>query len=187
MADDEADPAADATTLVDALLVLDEDAAAAELGAWAATHPSGAAELTAAATRAELSAGAVLTLLEMAGSVVGAAVDRAAAAHRDGPHGPLVSMWLLLRGSIEPSSVAPDQMLLGTVEVAAAMIDGAGPDGVVEFIGSDVDQAVDVLEHLWRADHERTTEVLDTLGRHHPDGRIATAARQSLMKARNRG
>ena len=96
-------------------------------------------------------------------------------------------MWLLLRGAIEASSVEPELMLVGTVEVAAAMIDDAGPDGVVEFFGADVDQTLDVLHHLWRAEHERTVEVLEILGRHHPDRTIAKAARRSLMKARNRG
>ena len=96
-------------------------------------------------------------------------------------------MWLLLRGAIEPSSVAPEQMLVGTVEVAAAMFDESGPDGVVEFFGADVEQTTDVLQHLWRAEHERTIEVLEALGDHHPDKRIAKAARRSLMKARSRG
>jgi len=184
-----ADPTtADADELVAALLLLDEDAAAADLGAWAAAHPAGAAELTAAATHVDLAPVAVLSLLEMAGSTsLGGDVDRAAEAHRDGPHGLLVTMWLLLRGAIEPSSVDPEQMLVGTVEVAAVMLDDAGPDGVVEFFGSDVDQTLEVLDHIWRADHERTVEVLEALGRHHPDRKIAKAARRSLMKARNRG
>ncbi len=184
-----ADPTtADADELVASLLLLDEDDAAADLGAWAAAHPAGGAELTAAATQSDIAPVAVLSLLEMAGSTaLGTDIDRAAEAHREGPHGPLVTMWLLLRGAIEPSSVDPEQMLVGTVEVAAVMIDDAGPDGVVEFFGSDVDQTLEVLDHLWRADHERTVEVLDTLGRHHPDRKIAKAARRSLMKARNRG
>jgi phage-related baseplate assembly protein len=96
-------------------------------------------------------------------------------------------MWLLLRGAIDAESVEPDQMLIGTIDVAAAMMDDAGPDGVVEFFGADVDQTVDVLDHLWRAEHERTVEVLDALGSHHPDRQIAKAARRSLMKARSRG
>ncbi len=183
-----ADPTtADADALIASLVLLDEQAAAADLGAWAAAHPSGAAELTTAATHADLPPLAVLNLLELAGSTLGTDIDRAAEAHRDGPHGPLVTMWLLLRGAIEPSSVDPELMLVGTVEVAAAMIDDAGPDGVVEFFGSDVDQTAEVLDHLWRAEHERTVEVLETLGRHHPDRKIAKAARRSLMKARSRG
>jgi hypothetical protein len=96
-------------------------------------------------------------------------------------------MWLLLRGAIEASSVDPEVMLVGTVEVAAAMLDDAGPDGLVGFLGADVDQATGVLRQLWRAEHERTVEVLDVLGRHHPDKTIAKAARRSLMQARSRG
>jgi hypothetical protein len=184
-----ADPTtAGADELVASLLLLDEDDAAADLGAWAAAHPACAAELTTAATHADLAPVAVLSLLEMAGSTaLGTDIDRAAETHRDGPHGPLVTMWLLLRGAIEASSVDPDLMLVGTVEVAAAMIDDAGPEGVVEFFGSDVEQTLEVLDHLWRAEHERTDEVLETLGHHHPDRKIAKAARRSLMKARSRG
>ena len=178
--------AATAEALVDGMLLRDEAAATADLAAWAAAHPTGAAALAAAATRADLRGGDVLSLLEMAGSVVGTDVERAAEAHRDGPHGPLVTMWLLLRGAIAPQSVGPDQMLVGTIEMAAAMMDDAGPAGVVEFFGADVEQAVDVLDHLWRAGHERTVEVLDALARHHPDPEIAEAARRSLMKARGR-
>ena len=69
-------------------------------------------------------------------------------AHRDGPHAALVTMWLLLRGAIEASAVDPEVMLVGTVEVAAAMLDDAGPEGIVEFLGADVDQATGVLRQL---------------------------------------
>src|SRR5690349_17064013 len=101
----DAEPTTSAHALAAVLEPLDEDAAAAEVAAWAATRPSGAADLVAAATRADLDAGTVLDLLELAASVLGADVDRAADAHRDGPHGPLVTMWLLLRGAVDPASV----------------------------------------------------------------------------------
>jgi len=183
-----ADPAAaDAVALVTSMLMLSEHDARADLAAWAGDHPSGAGEVVAAALHPDHGPGDVLSLLELAGEVFGPAADAAAATHRDGPHAPLVTMWLLLRGAIEASTVDPDVMLVGTVEVAAAMLDDAGPEGVVEFFGTDVDQTTDVLEHLWRAEHERTAEVLDVLGHHHPDKRIAKAARRSLMKARGRG
>jgi hypothetical protein len=138
-------------------------------------------------THADLPPIAVLSLLEMAGSAMGTEIDRVAATRRDGPHGTLVTMWLLLRGALDPATVDPELMLLGTVEVAAAMIDDAGPEGVVEFFDSDVDQTVEVLDHLWHAEHERTIDVLDAVGRHHPDKKVAKAARRSLMKARSRG
>ncbi len=183
-----ADPVtADAAELVASMLLLDEDDARTDLMAWAATHPSGAGEVVAAVLHADHGAGVVLGLLEMAGTVFGHDADQAATKHLEGPHAPLVTMSLLLRGAIEPSSVDPELMLVGTVEVAAAMLDEAGPEGVVEFIGTDVDQATDVLSMLWRAEHERTVEVLDVLGHHHPDKKIAKAARRSLMKARSRG
>ena len=143
--------------------------------------------MVAAALHTDHGPGDVLSLLEQAGAVFGPAADAAATTRRDGPHAPLVTMWLLLRGAIEASTVDPEVMLVGTVEVAAAMLDDAGPEGVVEFFGDDVDQTTDVLDHLWRAEHERTAEVLDVLGHHHPDKKIAKAARRSLMKAHSRG
>ena len=183
-----ADPAvADAVALVTSMLMLSEDEARADLAAWAADHPSGAGEVVAAALHTDHGPGDVLGLLELAGAVFGPAADAAATTHRDGPHAALVTMWLLLRGAIEASAVDPEVMLVGTVEVAAAMLDDAGPEGIVEFFGTDVDQTTDVLNQLWRAEHERTAEVLDVLGHHHPDKKIAKAARRSLMKARSRG
>jgi hypothetical protein len=183
-----ADPAtADAVALVTSMLMLPEDEARADLAAWAGDHPSGAGEVVAAALHPVHGPADVLSLLEQAGAVFGPAADAAATTRRDGPHAPLVTMWLLLRGAIEASTVDPEVMLVGTVEVAAAMLDDAGPEGVVEFFGTDVDQTTDVLNHLWRAEHERTAEVLDALGHHHPDKKIAKVARRSLMKARSRG
>jgi hypothetical protein len=182
------DPAtADAVALVASMLMLSEDEARADLTAWAADHPSGAGEVVDAALHTDHGPADVLGLLELAGAVFGTAADAAAATHREGPYAALVTMWLLLRGAIEASAVDPEVMLVGSVEVAAAMLDDAGPDGIVEFFGTDVDQTTEVLDQLWRAEHERTAEVLDVLGRHHPDKKIAKAARRSLMKARNRG
>jgi hypothetical protein len=183
-----ANPAiADAGELVTSLRALDEDAARADLTAWADAHPTGACDIVAAALNPDHAPAEVLGLLEQAGVVFGVAADDAAKTHLDGPHAPLLTMWLLLRGAVEASSVDPELMLIGTVEVAAAMLDDAGPEGLVEFIGVDVDQATGVLRQLWRADHERTVEVLDVLGHHHPDKAIAKAARRSLMQARSRG
>lgn len=182
-----ADPeTADAASFVENLMMLDEDDAAADLAAWWSAHPAGVGDLVAAILHEDLPTGAVLALLELAASVVGPQVEEAARGHRDGPREALLTMWLLTRGALDPGSVDPAQMLNGTVEIAAAMLDEDGPEGVVEFFDTDPQQTSEVLEHLWRAEHERTADVLDTLGRHHPDKKIAKAARKSLMKLRNR-
>jgi hypothetical protein len=169
------------------MLLLDEDAARADLAAWADANRAGAGEIVAAALHPDHGPADVLGVLEQAGAVFGPAADAAAMTHRDGQRASLVTMWLLLRGAIEASTVDPELMLVGTVEVAAAMLDEGGPEGVVEFFGADVDQTTGVLQQLWRAEHERTVEVLDVLGHHHPDKTIAKAARRSLMQARGRG
>lgn len=182
-----ADPAtADAAGLVRTLFMLEEDDAAADLAAWWAAHPAGADDLVAAILDEDLATGVVLSLLEMAATVVGPPVEVAARDHRDGPREALLTMWLLTRGALDPATVDPAQMLDGTVEIAAAVLDEDGPDGVVAFFDTDPEQTGEVLDHLWRAGHHRTADVLDALGRHHPDKKVAKAARKSRMKLRNR-
>ena len=74
-----ADPAtADAAEMLTSLLMLDEDAAVADLTAWAAVRPSAADELLAVALSGDPGPGDVLGLLELAGSALGPDAERAA-------------------------------------------------------------------------------------------------------------
>jgi hypothetical protein len=43
-----------------------------------------------------------------------------------------------------------------------------------------------VIERMWRSDHPAAVPVLTALGRHHPDKKIAKAARKAAFKARSR-
>jgi hypothetical protein len=181
---------ADATAMAAALLLADRDEAEADLGTWFATQSDPAA--AAGALLAELVAddqepAAVLAGLDLAGTVLGERADAAAQPHLDGPHEPLVTTWLLTRGALDPDEVDPHRALTGMVAVAAAMIDVDGPAGAVEFVrDSEDDQVLELLEQLWRLDHPRVADVLDGIGKHHPDKRIAKAARKNLMRYRSR-
>jgi hypothetical protein len=43
-----------------------------------------------------------------------------------------------------------------------------------------------VIELMWRSDHPAAGQALEALGRHHPDKKIAKAARKAEFKARSR-
>ena len=186
-----ADPnTADAATLAESLLLLERDEAEADLRTWFDAQPDPVP--AAGALLAELAAeaqpdAAVLVGLDLAGAALGEHADTAAQAHLDGVHGPVVLTWLLTRGAIDPADVDPVAVTYGVVTVAAALLDEAGPAGAVAFFeDSGREQVLELLADLWRLDHERLPDVLDALGREHPDKKVAKAARRCLMQYRSR-
>ena len=186
-----ADPnTADAATLAESLLLLERDEAEADLRTWFDAQPDPVP--AAGALLAELAAeaqpdAAVLVGLDLAGAALGEHAETAAQAHLDGVHGPVVLTWLLTRGAIDPADVDPVAVTYGVVTVAAALLDEAGPAGAVAFFeDSGHEQVLELLADLWRLDHERLPDVLDALGREHPDKKVAKAARRCLMQYRSR-
>jgi hypothetical protein len=164
--------------------------AEADLAAWFDAQPdpiAAATTLVAELAHPDRTAADVITSLELAGAVLGEPAETAARAHLGGPHDLLIVSWLLVRGVLDPAEVEPERALNGMVEVAAAMIDVDGPRGAVEFcLDTERTEVLALLDQFWRLDHPRVGEVLDCLGRHHPDRVIAKAARKNLMRHRNR-
>lgn len=56
---------------------------------------------------------------------------------------------------------------------------------VTTFATLGTDQAV-AVEELWRVPHPATERVLDAVSTHHPDRKVAKAARKALFKLRSR-
>ena len=184
------DPAtADAPTLAGALPLLDREEAEADLGTWFAAQPDpgvAAGALLAEVVAETRPAAEVLAGLDLAGAVLGEHADAAAQVHRDGPHAPLVLTWMLSRGALDPADADPHQVMVGMVTVAAAMMDVSGPEGALEFVqDADREQVLELLEQLWRVDHPRLADVLEAIGRNHPDKKVAKAARKCLMRHRS--
>lgn len=50
--------------------------------------------------------------------------------------------------------------------------------------GSQVQQ-LGLLDRIWRLEHPRLADVLQTIGAHHPDTRVAKAARKALIRHRS--
>ncbi len=182
-----ADPAtATAAELVESVLMMPAESATADLVAWS-RHGRDVADLLAALIVEDRPSGAVLGLLRVLQEMSPEATAAAAAAHRDGPHGAVVTMWLMAAGAVDPGTVPRRVVLDGTVAVTAGMLDEEGPDAVVEFVSTGTrEEALLLVDELWRAGHERTGDVLDALGHHHPDEQVAKAARRSRMKLRGR-
>ncbi|GAA4864591.1 hypothetical protein [Actinomycetospora straminea] len=68
------------------------------------------------------------------------------------------------------------------------LLDTEGREAVVAGIdhgGAPV--SVEILDQLWRPEHERTSEILEVVRRHHPDRTVANNASEVLAKYRRLG
>ena len=165
----------------------DERDAAAECAAWLAARKGAEAarEVTAAACGGSATVrGMAVSALELIGDDAEPAVR---AALSDRLFGPYAKLWLAQRSGSEPDLDPPETLLL-FVDVCAGMLESGEPEAVAEHLeslGEGMD-LTDLLESLWRVDHAQTLAVLEAVGAHHPDRRVAKAARRSAFKARSR-
>ncbi|MGV0742204.1 hypothetical protein [Mycolicibacterium sp. XJ870] len=114
-----------------------------------------------------------------------AVVGPALRALLDGPAAGHAALYLMSRGLADEAEVG-DLIDIGVfVDVLAGSLDR--PDELCEMF-SEAPHAADqyaALEQMWRHPAAHTAAVLDALGRHHPDRKIAKAARKSAMRHRS--
>jgi len=99
---------------------------------------------------------------------------------------PQAELWLVQHGHEDSSSLSPETLQTAMVEAIAVEIDEGGPVAATaqfQSLGPEEEQA-DVVERLVRAEHPRTSEVLETIGRYHPSKPVAKAARKAAFKRR---
>lgn len=96
----------------------------------------------------------------------------------------LAAMWLAERGDTSHVDADPLRALHGMVDLLAMVLDDEGPHRVGDQLPAASSRGP--LEDMWRIDHPRVREVLEVVGRHHPDKALAKAARRSLAKLRSR-
>ncbi len=96
--------------------------------------------------------------------------------------------WLAERGDDELVARDPDRGLAGVADVLGVLLDTEGPAAVVAGTdrGDGAPVVIAMLDRLWRLDHERVGELLEVLGRHHPEKAVAKHARKVLAKHRSR-
>ncbi|HEV7930723.1 MAG TPA: hypothetical protein VGP70_00160 [Actinomadura sp.] len=102
---------------------------------------------------------------------------------------PYAALWLRAHGddTVEPGA---DEMMWIFTDTVAGLLETAEPAEAVAAALADVPPGADLgafISDLWRVGHPDITEVLETIGGHHPDRAVAKAARTAAFKARSRG
>ncbi|MDQ1044484.1 hypothetical protein [Streptomyces sp. V4I2] len=184
---DLADKGADA--LLDGTAAFPPTAAQAETEQWLARRESLAAARELLAAARGLDAGAPLRRLrcQQALSLVGNEAEPALREVLDDPElGGLARVWLAERGASEVPAPSEDLVFWLTVDTLAAQLAAEGNSdelrGLVEGLAQ---QHSGFFAAAWRVDHPATADVLEAMGRLHPDKRIAKEARKAAFKARS--
>ncbi|MEU2391562.1 hypothetical protein [Streptomyces sp. NPDC007369] len=183
-----ADKGADA--LLDAVCDYPEGAAQAEIEQWLAGRelPDAVAELLAAARGTDQGAPLRRLRCQQALASAGAGAEQAVRAVLDDPElGGLARVWLAERGVGDVP--APDGAMVYwlTVDTIAAQLaaDGEAPE-LPLLMESLTAHHTGFFEQAWRVDHPAVAEVLEAMGRLHPDRKAAKEARKAAYKARSR-
>ncbi|MFR9798556.1 hypothetical protein ACL02U_22060 [Streptomyces sp. MS06] len=184
---DLADKGADA--LLDGTAAYGPRAVRAETEQWLAhREPLAAArELLAAARGADPGAPLRRLRCQEALSLVGAAAEPALRDVLDDAElGGLARVWLSEHGA--PDVPAPSQALVFwlTIDTVAAQLAAEGNSeelqALVEGLAAQHDG---FFAAAWRVDHPATPDVLEAMGRLHPDKKVAKEARKAAFKARS--
>ncbi|MEU9013573.1 hypothetical protein AB0D12_28185 [Streptomyces sp. NPDC048479] len=185
---DLADKEADA--LLDGLAHYPELSARAETEQWLArrTPAESARELLAAARGAD--AGAPLRRLhcQQALTLVGPQAEPAVRAVLDDAElGGLARVWLAERGASDVPPPPESMIFWLAIDTIAAQLDTEGDlEELRDLVEGLVGQHSGFFDAAWRVDHPATADVLEAMGRLHPDKRAAKEARKAAFKARSR-
>ncbi|MGW3195053.1 hypothetical protein ACWDBD_10795 [Streptomyces sp. NPDC001118] len=184
---DLADKGADA--LLDGTARFGQSAAQAETEQWLARRETlvAARELLAAARGGD--AGAPLRRLrcQQALSLIGAEAEPALREVLDDPElGGLARVWLSERGAAGVPAPSQELVFWLTVDTVAAQLQAEGNSeelqALVEGLAS---QHSGFFAAAWRVEHPATADVLEAMGRLHPDKKVAKEARKAAFKARS--
>jgi hypothetical protein len=178
-----------ADALLDGTAGFPPAAAQAETEQWLARRePSAAArELLAAARGSD--AGAPLRRLrcQQALSLVGAVAEPALREVLDDPElGGLARVWLTENGAVDVPVPSEAMVFWLTIDTVAAQLAAEGNSAelraLVEGLAA---QHGSFFAAAWRVDHPATPDVLEAMGRIHPDKKVAKEARKAAFKARS--
>ncbi|MFE9811254.1 hypothetical protein ACFYRN_42295 [Streptomyces sp. NPDC005227] len=184
---DLADKGAD--TLLDGTAGFPPAAAQAEIEQWLARRDAlpAAQELLSAARGAD--AGAPLRRLhcQQALSLVGAEAEPALRAVLEDPElGGLARVWLSENGAPDVPPPSEDLVFWLTIDTVAAQLAAEGnSDELQALVEGLAQQHSGFFDTAWRVGHPATPDVLEAMGRLHPDKKIAKEARKAAFKARS--
>ncbi|MEV0846674.1 hypothetical protein AB0J21_12505 [Streptomyces sp. NPDC049954] len=179
----------DAATLLAATARYPQDAVRAELEQWLAGRAAGAAarELLAAARGGDADGPLRRLRAQEALQLVGAEAESEVRAVLDDPElGGLARVWLSERGTPDVPPPSEDMVFWLTVDTVAAQLAVEGNSeelqALVEGLAA---QHSGFFDAAWRVEHPATADVLEAMGRLHPDKKIAKEARKAAFKARS--
>ncbi|MFF2849238.1 hypothetical protein ACFVT5_23350 [Streptomyces sp. NPDC058001] len=184
---DLADKGADA--LLDGTAAFPQRAAQAEIEEWLTRreHLAGARELLAAARGGDPGAPLRRLRCQQALSLVGADAEPALREVLDDAElGGLARVWLAEQGATDVPPPSEELVFWLTVDTIAAQLAAEGNSeelqALVEGLAA---QHSGFFDAAWRVEHPATPDVLETMGRLHPDKSIAKRARKAAFKARS--
>ncbi|MDT0265129.1 hypothetical protein RM844_02370 [Streptomyces sp. DSM 44915] len=109
----------------------------------------------------------------------------------DAELGGLARVWLVERGAADVPPPSEEMVFWLTIDTLAAQLGGEGEEEsrpeLRELVTGLVDQHTEFFDRAWRTEHPATAEVLEAVGRMHPDRSLAKQARKAAFKARSRG
>ncbi|MFI2433754.1 hypothetical protein [Streptomyces sp. NPDC018693] len=182
-----ADKGADA--LLDGTAHYGSRAAQAETLHWLGRREplAAARELLAAARGADPGAPLRRLRCQQALSLVGAPAEPALREVLDDAElGGLARVWLTEQGAADVPAPSADLVFWLTIDTVAAQLAAEGNSeelrALVEGLAA---QHEGFFEAAWRVGHPATADVLEAMGRLHPDKRVAKAARKAAFKARS--
>ncbi|MFD9933534.1 hypothetical protein ACFWZ6_10405 [Streptomyces massasporeus] len=184
---DLADKGADA--LLDGTAEYPPGAAQAETEYWLQRREALAAarELLGAARGAD--AGAPLRRLrcQQALSLVGASAEPALREVLDDAElGGLARVWLTENGATDVPAPSEAMVYWLTIDTVAAQLAAEGnSEELRALVQGLAQQHGGFFDAVWRVDHPATADVLEAMGRLHPDKKVAKEARKAAFKARS--
>ena len=105
----------------------------------------------------------------------------------DAELGGLARVWLAERGAADVPAPPEPMVFWLAVDTIAAQLDAEGEldelQGLVEGLAG---QHSGFFDTAWRVDHPATADVLEAMGRLHPDKKVAKDARKAAFKARSK-
>ena len=176
-----------AVGLLTMLASCDAEDGESRITAWLIGRPAqaAAAELIAAAADGTPGLrGAAFAVLDRigeqaAGEVRGALREPLLRAH--------AAVWLHEHG--EDADLGPADRAWLLVDLGAGLLEEADPHDVVAELLPDVaaDAQAEIVAGLWQVSHPGVIDLLTALSDHHPEPRVARAARKAAFKARSAG
>ncbi|MEU5162185.1 hypothetical protein AB0G74_21620 [Streptomyces sp. NPDC020875] len=179
-----------ADVLLDGLAHYPESAARSETEQWLARHEPATAtrELLAAARGRDEGAPLRRLSCQQALTLIGPEGEPEVRAVLDDPElGGLARVWLTERGASDVPAPSEEMIFWLSVDTIAAQLDAGGEleelQGLVQGLTG---THTGFLDAAWRVDHPATADVLEAMGRLHPDKRFAKEARKAAFRARSR-